>query len=75
MVFQLLVSGVQYHQCGRMELAGASQFTVECFPGTLEEQAVKLAAVTEYQCRKFVRQCEDDLKVRHARQEDFARFF
>ncbi len=71
MVIQLLVSGMQHHRCGRLELAGAAKLCVQCFPGTLKQQIVKCGAVAQDQARQFVRQGEDDLEVRHTWQEDF----
>lgn len=37
MMLELLVSGVQHHQSGRMILAGSAQLSNESFPGGLKQ--------------------------------------
>ena len=72
-MLELLVSGVQHHQRRWVVLPGAAKFPIECSPSTLEQQAIEFAAVTKDQRRKFVRQREDDLEVRHAGHDHFGR--
>lgn len=51
MMLQLLVSGVQDHQGGRLVAAHVEYLTLQGFPDAVEQQVVQLLTVAEYQCR------------------------
>ena len=70
MVLELLVPRVEHHQRCGVELSRPPQLGVECFPGTAEQEVIKLTPIAQDQCRELIGKREDNLEVVHAREND-----